>query len=170
MADLSQQQIDFRNAMAQLPAAVNIITTNGPGGQCGITASAVCSVTDSPPTVLVCVNRNSATHDVFRTNGHLCVNVLCGEQEDLARHFAGMTKVSMAERFAWDLWDEGDTGVPLLRDALVQLEGRITECKEVGSHSVMFVELSNVGVRAERDSLVYFNRLFHRLEHAGEHC
>ena len=130
----------------------------------------MCSVTDSPPTVLVCVNRNSATHDVFRTNGHLCVNVLCGEQEDLARHFAGMTKVSMAERFAWDLWDEGDTGVPLLRDALVQLEGRITECKEVGSHSVMFVELSNVGVRAERDSLVYFNRLFHRLEHAGAHC
>ena len=78
MADLSQQQIDFRNAMAQLPAAVNIITTNGPGGRCGITASAVCSVTDSPPTVLVCVNRNSATHDVFRTNGRLCVNVLCG--------------------------------------------------------------------------------------------
>jgi flavin reductase (NADH) len=76
----------------------------------------------------------------------------------------------MAERFAWDLWDEGDTGVPLLRDALVQLEGRITECKEVGSHSVMFVELSNVGVRAQRDSLVYFNRLFHRLEHAGAHC
>jgi len=52
----------------------------------------------------------------------------------------------------------------------VQLEGRITECKEVGSHSVMFVELSNVGVRGERDSLVYFNRLFHRLEHAGAHC
>jgi flavin reductase (NADH) len=34
----------------------------------------------------------------------------------------------------------------------------------------MFVELSNVGVRGERDSLVYFNRLFHRLEHAGAHC
>ncbi|SEE48813.1 MULTISPECIES: 4-hydroxyphenylacetate 3-monooxygenase, reductase component [Pseudomonas] len=170
MADLSQQQIDFRNAMAQLPAAVNIITTNGPGGCCGITASAVCSVTDSPPTVLVCVNRNSATHDVFRTNGLLCVNVLSGEQEELARHFAGMTNVSMEERFAWDLWDGGDTGVPVLRDALVQLEGRISECKEVGSHSVMFVELSKVGVRGEGDSLVYFNRVFHRVEHAVVAC
>jgi flavin reductase (NADH) len=161
MADLSQQQIDFRNAMAQLPAAVNIITTNGPGGRCGITASAVCSVTDSPPTVLVCVNRNSATHDVFRANGHLCINVLCGEQEELARHFAGMTKVPMAD---------GAADVPVLRDALVQLEGRISECKEVGSHSVMFVELTKVGVREPRDSLVYFNRLFHRVEHAGAHC
>jgi flavin reductase (NADH) len=170
MADLSQQQIDFRNAMAQLPAAVNIITTNGPGGRCGITASAVCSVTDSPPTVLVCVNRSSATHDVFRANGRLCVNVLCGEQEELARHFAGMTGVPMAERFTWDLWDGGDVGLPVLRDALVQLEGRISECKEVGSHSVMFVELDNVGVREQGDSLVYFNRLFHRLEHTGMHC
>lgn len=170
MADLSQQQIDFRNAMAQLPAAVNIITTNGPGGRCGITASAVCSVTDSPPTVLVCVNRGSATHDVFRTNGRLCVNVLCSDQEDLARHFAGMTQVPMAERFAWDLWDGGEADVPVLRDALVQLEGRISECKEVGSHSVMFVELSKVGVREPRDSLVYFNRLFHRIEHAGAVC
>ena len=127
MADLSQQQIDFRNAMAQLPAAVNIITTNG----------------------------------------HLCVNVLCGEQEELARHFAGMTQVPMAERFAWDLWDDGAADVPVLRDALVQLEGRISECKEVGSHSVMFVELTKVGVREPRDSLVYFNRLFHRVEHAS---
>lgn len=170
MADLSQQQIDFRNAMAQLPAAVNIITTNGPSGRCGITASAVCSVTDSPPTVLVCVNRSSATHDVFRSNGRLCVNVLCGEQEELARHFAGMTKVPMEERFTWDLWDGGEAGVPILRDALVKLEGRISECKEVGSHSVMFVELDTVEVRERGDSLVYFNRLFHRIEHASAHC
>ena len=40
----------FRDAMACLPAAVNIITTDGPSGRCGITASAVCSVTDEPPT------------------------------------------------------------------------------------------------------------------------
>ena len=42
MNNLSQTQIDFRNAMARLPAAVNIITSDGPGGRCGITASAVC--------------------------------------------------------------------------------------------------------------------------------
>jgi len=81
-----------------------------------------------------------------------------------------MTQVPILDRFAWDLWDGGETGVPVLRDALVQLEGRISECKEVGSHSVMFVELSRIGVREEGDSLVYFNRLFHRIEHAGAHC
>jgi hypothetical protein len=38
----------FRDAMAQVGAAVNIITTDGPAGRAGFTASAVCSVTDTP--------------------------------------------------------------------------------------------------------------------------
>ncbi|MFC5699047.1 4-hydroxyphenylacetate 3-monooxygenase, reductase component [Pseudomonas sp. GCM10022186] len=170
MGTLSQTQIDFRNAMAQLPAAVNIITTNGPAGRCGITASAVCSVTDSPPTVLVCINRGSAMHDVFRANGQLCVNVLCSDQEELARHFAGMTRVPMEERFAWDVWNSTASDLPVLRSALVNLQGRISDCKEVGSHSVFFVELDQVAIREQGDSLVYFNRLFHRVERAATAC
>ncbi len=45
----------FRDAMAHVGAAVNIITTDGPAGRAGFTASAVCSVTDTPPTLLVCL-------------------------------------------------------------------------------------------------------------------
>ena len=41
---LSPVQQEFRNAMAKLAAAVNIITTNGEAGKCGITATAVCSI------------------------------------------------------------------------------------------------------------------------------
>lgn len=69
---------EFRNAMAMLGSAVTIVTTDGPAGRFGFTASAVCSVTDSPPTLLVCVNRASANHEHFKTNGVLCVNVLTG--------------------------------------------------------------------------------------------
>jgi len=47
----------FRDAMARLGAAVNIVTTDGTAGRAGFTASAVCSVTDDPPTLLVCLNR-----------------------------------------------------------------------------------------------------------------
>lgn len=164
MTALSQRQIDFRHAMAQLPAAVNIVTTQGEGGRCGITASSVCSVTDSPPTILVCVNRSSASHVMFERNGRLCVNVLCSEQEDLAKHFAGLTNVPMEERFGWDIWESAGRDQPTLRDALVCLEGTIKECKGVGSHSVIFVELDRVNVRKEGDSLVYFNRDFHRVQ------
>lgn len=40
-------QQTFRDAMSCMGAAVNIITTDGPAGRAGFTASAVCSVTDT---------------------------------------------------------------------------------------------------------------------------
>ncbi|MFX4497561.1 flavin reductase, partial [Acinetobacter baumannii] len=89
MSQLEPRQQAFRNAMADLSAAVNVITSNGPAGRCGLTATAVCSVTDSPPTLMLCINRNSEMNTVFKANGRLCVNVLSGEHEEVARHFAG---------------------------------------------------------------------------------
>jgi flavin reductase len=66
----------FRDAMAGLGASVNVITTDGVAGMAGCTASAVCAVTDEPPTLLVCINRASRNNAVMRENGRLCVNVL----------------------------------------------------------------------------------------------
>ena len=54
---------DFRNAMSMLSAAVNVVTTDGPAGRHGFTASAVCSVTDTPPTLLVCMNTASRSYE-----------------------------------------------------------------------------------------------------------
>ncbi|WP_425270653.1 flavin reductase [Pantoea wallisii] len=96
------QQQDFRNAMASLGAAVNIITTDGPAGRAGFTATAVCSVTDAPPTLLVCLNRNASVWPLFRTNGVLCVNTLAAGQEALSTLFGG--KTAMDERFAAGDW------------------------------------------------------------------
>lgn len=141
MSQLEPRQQAFRNAMAHLSAAVNVITSNGPAGRCGITATAVCSVTDSPPTLMLCINRNSEMNTVFKANGRLCVNVLSGEHEEVARHFAGMTEVPMERRFALHDWREGLAGLPVLHGALANLQGRIAEVQEIGTHSVLLLEL-----------------------------
>ncbi|SDV47021.1 4-hydroxyphenylacetate 3-monooxygenase, reductase component [Chitinasiproducens palmae] len=159
-------RMQFRQAMAHLGAAVNVITTAGPMGRCGITASAVCSVTDSPPTLLVCLNRSSAMHAVFDGNRTVCVNVLPASLETLARHFAGLTALSMDERFELPGWAEGGHGVPVLRDALASIQGTVVESKDVGSHAVMFVEATEIRVRGDGDSLIYFDRAFHRVPRA----
>jgi flavin reductase len=70
----------FRDAMACVGAAVNIITTDGPAGLAGFTASAVCSVTDSPPTLLVCLNRGASVWPTFSENRTLCVNTLAPDR------------------------------------------------------------------------------------------
>jgi flavin reductase (NADH) len=153
----------FRDAMACLPAAVNIITTDGPSGRCGITASAVCSVTDAPPTMLVCINQASYVHDVLHHNRNVCINVLAAECQDVARDFAGMTACSMDERFARHAWTIGHQSAPVLSHAIASLEGEIVDLKSVGSHSVMFVEIGHISIRSEGDGLIYFGRQFHRL-------
>jgi len=153
----------FRDAMAHLSAAVNVVTTDGPHGRGGITASAVCSVTDTPPTMLACINRSSALHDVLAGNGSVCINVLPGDRQELARLFAGLTGLSMSERFDAGSWRAGQLGVPVLVDALASVEGRIVEMKTVGSHSVVFVEVEHIALRGEGDGLIYFARGFHRL-------
>jgi flavin reductase (DIM6/NTAB) family NADH-FMN oxidoreductase RutF len=86
MMAINQQT--FRDAMACVGAAVNIITTDGEAGQAGFTASAVCSVTDSPPTLLVCLNRAASVWPVFNQNRALCVNTLAAGQEGCRTYLA----------------------------------------------------------------------------------
>jgi flavin reductase (NADH) len=160
---VTPDQSEFREAMAHLPAAVNILTTDGPNGRCGITLSAVCSVTDDPPTVLVCVNRASAMHDVFKANGRSASTSSAGSSRNSPCTSPAPPKVPMAERFTWDVWDRTQD-VPVLKDALVTAVGTIKHTVPMGSHSVLFVEIEQIRTRSGGQSLVYFGRAFHRLD------
>lgn len=153
----------FREAMARLGAAVHIITTDGPAGCCGFTASAVCSVSDAPPTVLVCLNRASEMNKVFKANGVFCVNTLGAGQEQLSDMFAGLSGVAMADRFHSEPFETVATGSPVLTTALVSLDCRISSINEVGTHSVMFGEVQAIHFGEESSGLVYFKRGYHTL-------
>ena len=79
---------DFRNAMSLLTSAVNVVTTSGASGRHGFTASAVCSVTDTPPTLLVCMNKTSRSHAHFIENEILTVNVLGAHHQHISNVFS----------------------------------------------------------------------------------
>lgn len=152
----------FRNAMARLGAAVSIVTTDGPAGRHGLTASAVCSVTDTPPTLLVCVNRQAGAHDPIARNGVLCINVLGPDHEALAVRF-GRPGMTAAERFASAGWERRVTGALVLPDAAVALDCRVTGHQVVGTHTVFFAEVADITLAGTAAGLVYFDRLFHAL-------
>jgi flavin reductase (NADH) len=168
MSSEEQHRLNFRDAMASLPASVNIITTQGSAGRCGITATAVCSVTDTPPTLLVCINNRSAMVPVFEQNGKMCVNVLNHQQEEMARHFAGMTELSMDQRFTLDGWREGVLQQPILQQALASLEGDIQQIQSIGTHRVYLLEVKNITLASEGQGLIYFKRQFHATPHQQE--
>ncbi|MBP2170677.1 flavin reductase [Erwinia toletana] len=152
---------EFRNAMSRLGAAVNIITTDGPGGRAGFTASAVCSVTDSPPTLLVCLNRSASVHPAFTENQALCVNTLAAGHESLSNLFGG--KTTMAERFIAAEWSTLVTGSPILAGAVASFDCKVTQVVSVGTHDILFCEAQALVCNDDTHGLIYFDRGYHHL-------
>ncbi|WP_201617903.1 flavin reductase [Psychrobacter urativorans] len=152
---------DFRNAMSLLTTAVNVITTEGTSGCHGFTASAVCSVTDTPPTLLVCMNQTSRSHAHFIENKILSVNVLGAQHEQISNAFA--SKLRSEERFKQGSWTELETGAPVLEDALVSFDCEIEQIQEVGTHSIFMCRVVAIKQSQQDESLVYFNRAYHQV-------
>ncbi|MFT4013837.1 MAG: flavin reductase [Paracoccus sp. (in: a-proteobacteria)] len=163
-------QNEFREAMSRLGAAVNIVTSAGPAGRIGLTVSAVCSVTDAPPSLLVCIRRASVLHDAFLRNGTLCVNVLSAGQGDLSPLFAGQGALTMDERFAHADWTEITTGAPALTGAAVAVDTRIAQAIEVGTHSVLVCHIHGLRLHDRVSGLMYFGRGYHRLTPQDAGC
>ncbi|MGO1064239.1 flavin reductase [Acinetobacter lwoffii] len=158
---------DFRNAMSLLTTAVNVITTSGETGMHGFTASAVCSVTDTPPTLLVCMNQSSRSHAHFFENKVLAVNVLSTQHEQISNAFAS-SKFSSEDRFKLGDWSTLETSSPILEDALVSFDCQIENIQQVGTHSIFLCRVLAVKQSDQEESLVYFNRAYHQvgqLEH-----
>ena len=107
--------------MSRLGAAVHVVTTAGPGGKTGATATAVCSVSDAPPTLLMCLNRRSQTNPIVVENGVFCVNTLGAGEAEIADIFAGRTGVMGTDRFnngEWITLDDRQPGARVGSDCV----------------------------------------------------
>jgi flavin reductase len=164
MTEFAADKPRFREAMSRVGAAVNIITTTGPDGDGGFTASAVCSVTDDPPTLLVCMNRNAKLNGAFKANGILCVNVLAPEHQELSPVFASVGEIPMAERFAMTKWLRLATGAPALQSAAASFDCTIDQITEVGTHSVFFCGVKAIYLGTSTSGLIYHGRAYHSID------
>jgi flavin reductase (DIM6/NTAB) family NADH-FMN oxidoreductase RutF len=153
----------FRDAMSRLGAAVHVVTTAGPAGKTGFTATAVCSVSDQPATLLICLNRRSNSAPLLRGNGVFCVNTLRAGEEDIADTFAGRTGVQAAARFAVGEWTTLKTGSPVLASAVVALDCRVIEVKAVASHDVYFAAVEAIRSGPAGPAMVYHDRAYKRV-------
>ena len=157
------EAVAFRDAMSRLGAAVHVITTAGPSGKTGATATAACSVTDAPPTLLMCLNRRSQTNPVVMENGVFCINTLGAGESEIADIFAGRTGVMGSDRFGKGEWTTLTTGSPVLASSVVAFDCRIVEVRSVGSHNVFFGAVESVRLGPQGPALVYHERAYKRV-------
>jgi flavin reductase len=153
----------FREAMSKLGAAVNVVTTDGAGGKTGFTATALCSVSDQPPTLLLCLNRGSNSARVLQSNRVLCVNTLRAAERATADVFAGRTGVKAGDRFRVGEWTTLRTGSPVLESAIVAFDCRVIDIKPVASHDVYFCLVEAIRFGVDGSALLYHERIYKQI-------
>ncbi len=153
----------FRDAMSRFGASVHVVTTAGGHGRGGVTISAACSVTDTPPTVLICLNRSSPVNTLIRSNGIFCINTLPSHGEKLSKAFAGQNELPMDHRFELADWTVLETGAPSLVGARVSIDCHVSEMTEVGTHTVIFGQVTGLALGDHAPALIYLDRNYHAL-------
>ena len=156
----------FRLGMRLLAGAVNIITTAHGGRRYGMTATAVCSVSADPPTVLVCINKLATTHGIVAKSKVFCVNVLRADHWELSTTFSGAQ--SGEGRFKSGDWTRLATGAPVLIDALVSFDCRVVKKVMHGTHGIFFGQVEQVLVGKPGKPLLYSEGQYAKLASRGE--
>jgi flavin reductase (DIM6/NTAB) family NADH-FMN oxidoreductase RutF len=161
VADMNVSITDYRAAISRFLTGVTLVTARYEGLAQGITASAVASVTLEPPTLLICLNRQSATCHAVSGAGRFCVHILADDQLELARHFASRIPDKFANLVELGLGSTHDSplGNPIVDGALAYLECRVVTQTDVGTHRVFFGEVVSVDAR-EGSPLAYFRGQF----------
>ena len=150
----------FREGMSHVVSAVHVVTTGGMAGRAGFTATAISSVSDTPPTLLFCMNSNSSSASHVKENGLFAINTLAANQQDVAEAFSGRTGLSGEARFAIGAWSHDGDGVPMLRGAVSVMRCRVTDIHPVATHLVVFGEVYAVDTAHDEHGLAYLRRHF----------
>lgn len=143
----------FKSGMRALAGAVNIITSAQSGHRYGMTATAVCSASAEPPTVLICVNKLATTHAAVAKSKVFAVNVLRAEDWELSTAFSGAQ--SGEARFKSRDWTRLATGSPVLIDALVCFDCRVVKSLSHGTHTIFLGEVEQVLFGKKGKPLLY---------------
>ncbi|MDN2567866.1 flavin reductase [Aquibium sp. A9E412] len=148
----------YRDAMARFAGAVHVVTTDGAAGRRGVTAIAACSVSDNPPTVLVCLNRENPENERFLKNGVFALNTLAAGHKELSNAFSGLTGLSQDDRFALAEWRVLASGAPTLVGALAVFDCTLVEHKDFATHRVYFGRVTGLAIGSNLGPLIYHDR------------
>ncbi len=153
----------FRNLMRHQAGAVTIIAVGEAGDRTGLTATAMCSLTDTPPMLLICVNRRASAHAPIKLRQCFSVNVLARDQQDLARRFS-TNSVKGEMRFDADAWETLTTGSPILRNAIASFDCELVDEHSFETHSIFIGRIRDGNFREDTEPLLYFRGDFWNLE------
>ncbi len=147
----------MKEGMRRLASGVCVVSSRDSNGEIhAMTATSVTSVSDSPASLLVCVNKATRMYTALEQGADFCVNLLRRDQEAVSNRCSSGDQND-------DRFDEGawlrDQPVPYLDDALGVFFCRQAQAMEFGTHRIVVGEITGVMVAEGEviDPLVYLN-------------
>ena len=150
----------FRDVLRNWASGVTVVTTRAGDKIHGMTVSAFSSVSAYPPLVLVCANQSSTTHGVIEQGGVFTVNILAAHQADISNVFASPENEDT--RLQSVSWSVGETGAPLIDEALACLECTVTSAHQEGSHTIYVGQVEAVHT-SNAEPLIYYQGSYRAL-------
>lgn len=151
----------LRSAMRRWATGVTVVTARRGERRTGMTVSAFFSVSLSPPTVVVSLHEGAPTLSLIRESMAFGVSILPEDAGELSVRFAAPDRNGADDRFAGLAVHEGETGVPLLADALAWLDCRVLGLHPAGTHVLVLgtvVAARDTGSKA--GPLLYYDRAY----------
>ena len=134
--DGSALRPQFIGRMREVPGAVAIIATAENGEFRGLVATAWCSLSADPPSMLICVNKSASAHDAIVRVGIFSVNQLANGHDEMVEIFSNRRGLKDHARFIGSEWRVGETGAPLLEKAVTAYDCHVVSRLEHGTHSI----------------------------------
>jgi flavin reductase (DIM6/NTAB) family NADH-FMN oxidoreductase RutF len=153
----------LRATMRQWATGVTVVTTNHEGTLGGMTVSSFTSVSLEPPTVLVCLNKDTLCHSLVMESGVYGVSLLGVGDENLSNRFAGFDP-TVTDRFEGVSVFTAETGSPLLTDAIANLDCVVKSTHDTLTHTIFIAEVIFAQVDETAEPLLYHNRRYNRLQ------
>ncbi|MGW7463565.1 flavin reductase family protein [Streptomyces xantholiticus] len=153
-----RHEADLRRLMAGFPTGVSVVTaTTRDGTPWGMTCTSLCSVALSPPTLLVCLRRDSPTLGAVLDSRTLSVNLLHQHARSTAELFAS----GAADRFERVPWAAAPDGGPHLVEASHTIaDCTVTDEQSVGDHAVVMAHVTLVTTLRSPLPLLYGMRRY----------
>lgn len=150
------EQRQFKDALAQWPSGVTVVTTVLEGRFKGTTASSFSSLSLDPMLVMIALGKQLYTHQILSESGVFAVNILRAEQVAIAKMFAGM-KPEITDRFAHVAHHTAQTGSPVFDESIGWVDCEIAHSYDGGDHTIFVGRVLEAGV-GSGEPLLYHNR------------
>src|SRR5690606_8172746 len=156
-------KVEFRDVMGRFASGVTVITSHLEGEDHGAAASAVSSLSDEPPILLICLNVTSSTAQAITKSGTIAVNVLSEDSAPVAQRFASKAP----DKFQSVVFERGHGEAPLIAGSIAQFECVVEETVRGGTHLVFLARVVRV-TSHPGNPLAYFRGSFGRMETAPD--